>query len=367
MKNDLLYLLALRNIPQIGDRQATLLLKHFHSAEAVFKASVEQLEKVEGIGTLRARSIYSYKDFSAEEQEIRFIQQYQVTVLNRNDAGYPRRLLQCYDPPLLLFYKGKADLNAEKMIAVVGTRSHSVYGRKVTEELVGGLAKAYPDICIVSGLAFGIDAIAHKAALENGLPTVGVLAHGMGTIYPREHAGLAKEMMQDGGLLTEFYNRDQPDKHHFPARNRIVAGCCDAVVVVETGTRGGSMITAELANGYNRDVFAFPGRVNDPRSEGCNQLIRDNKAALLRSAGDLLEAMGWQVQERKPVLQPRLFPELSEAEAAVVELLRAKEAVHMEEFSTRSGLTPGHLAGALLNLELQQLIEALPGKRYRLR
>lgn len=367
MKNDLLYLLALRNVPQIGDGQARMLMKHFHSAEAIFKASVKQLERVEGIGTLRAKSIFSYRDFSIEEQEIRFIQKYQVKVLNMSDAAYPKRLLQCYDPPLLLFYKGKADLNAEKMVAVVGTRTNSGYGRKMAEELVRDLAEEVQEICIVSGLAFGIDAIAHKAAIKYGLPTVGVLAHGMGTIYPKEHAGLAKEMLQDGGLLTEFYNREKPDKHHFPARNRIVAGCCDAVVVVETGIKGGSMITAELANGYNRDVFAFPGRVNDPRSDGCNLLIRDNKAALLRNAGDLLEAMGWQGLEKKPRLQPKLFPELGMGESVLVELLRAKDAVHMEEFSTRSGLTPGQLAGALLNLEMQQVIEALPGKMYRLR
>jgi DNA processing protein len=316
---------------------------------------------------MRARSIASFRDFAAAEQEIRFMEKYQVRALFLNDPDYPKRLLQCYDPPTLLFYKGKADLNAERMVAVIGTRSHSGYGKKMAEELIRELAAELPGTCIVSGLAFGIDAIAHKASIRNGLPTVGVLAHGMSTIYPKEHASLAKEMMQEGGLLTEFSSRKLPDKHHFPTRNRIVAGCCDAVVVIETGEKGGSMITAELANGYNRDVFAVPGRVSDARSAGCNQLIRDNKAAMLRSADDLMEWMGWKTVEKKAVIQPRLFPELSETESMLVEFLRAKEMVHMEEFSVRSGLTPGTLAGALLNLELQQVIEAMPGKMYRLR
>jgi DNA processing protein len=367
MKKDLIYQLALASVPGIGYVHAKILIQHFQSAEAIFKAPVRLLERVDGIGTLRAKSIAGFRDFAEAEQEIRFMEKYQVKPLFLNDPAYPKRMQQCYDPPSLLFYKGHADLNAERMVAVVGTRSHSGYGKKVTEELIRQLAEAMPGTCIVSGLAFGIDAVAHRTAIKHGLPTVGVLAHGMGTIYPKEHAVLAKEMMQQGALLTEFNSRKQPDKHHFPIRNRIVAGCCDAVVVVETGVKGGSMITAELANGYNRDVFAVPGRVSDPRSEGCNQLIRENKAALLRSADDLLQWMGWKTVEKRTSMQPRLFPELNATESILVELLRTKEAVHLEEFSFRSGFTPGTLAGALLNLELQQVIESLPGKMYRLR
>lgn len=367
MKKDLIYQLALCSVPSIGYVHAKSLLQHFPTAEAIFRAPVGVLEKLEGIGTARARNIAAFRDFAAAEQEIRFMEKYQVQPLFLNDPAYPRRMLQCYDPPSLLFYKGKADLNAEKMVAVIGTRSNSAYGKKVAEELIRDLADAMPGVCIVSGLAFGIDAIAHKASMKNGLPTIGVLAHGMSTIYPKEHAGLAKEMMQEGGLLTEFSSRKLADKHHFPTRNRIVAGCCDAVVVIETGIKGGSMITADLANGYNRDVFAVPGRLSDARSEGCNQLIRDNKAAMLRSASDLMEWMGWKTTERKAAVQPVLFPELNPSETILVEILRAKEMVHMEEFSMRSGLTPGTLAGALLNLELQQVIEAMPGKMFRLR
>ncbi|MBO9632508.1 MAG: DNA-processing protein DprA [Chitinophagaceae bacterium] len=367
MKKDLIYQLALCSVPSIGYVHAKTLLQHFPTAESIFKAPVRMLEKVEGIGTARAKSIAAFKDFAAGEQEIRFMEKYQVRPIFMNDPDYPKRLLQCYDPPTLLFYKGKADLNAERMIAVIGTRIHSGYGKKMTEELIRSLAEEMPGVCIVSGLAFGIDAIAHTASLKHQLPTVGVLAHGMATIYPKEHAGLAREMMQEGGLLTEFTSRKAPDKHHFPTRNRIVAGCCDAVVVVETGVKGGSMITAELANGYNRDVFAIPGRVSDLRSEGCNQLIRDNKAAMLRTASDLMEWMGWKAQKKKALVQPKLFPELSPPEALLVELLRSREMVHMEEFRMRSGMTPGTLAGALLNLELQQVIELMPGKMYRLR
>lgn len=367
MKKDLIYQLALSSVPHIGYVHAKNLIQHFHSAEAIFRAPVRLLEKVEGIGMARARSIIQFRDFAEAEQEIRFLEKYQVTPIFLNDSAYPKRLLQCYDPPTLLFYKGKADLGAQRMVAVVGTRISSGYGKRVTDELIRDLAGSMPGTCIVSGLAFGIDAEAHKAAMRYGLPTIGVLAHGMGTIYPKEHAGLAKEMMQQGALLTEFSSRKQPDKHHFPTRNRIVAGCCDAVVVIETGVKGGSMITAELANGYNRDVFAVPGRVSDLQSAGCNQLIRENKAALIQSAGDLMQWMGWKAVEKKTVTQSRLFPELNATETVLVELLRTKDSVHMEEICVRSGFTPGTLAGALLNLELQQVIESLPGKMYRLR
>lgn len=375
MKNDLLYQISLSVIPNIGNVQAKILAQHFDSAEAIFKAPLRMLERLEGIGPVRGRSIRNFRDFAAAEREIRFIEQYGVRTLYLNDEAYPKRLLHCYDPPAILYCKGAAELNLEKSIAIIGTRSYSQYGKKATESLIRQLAEqlqhAGRELLIVSGLAFGIDAVAHATALELNIPTVGVLAHGLNTLYPKEHAGLAKRIIQQqGALITEFRSNEQPDKHNFPVRNRIVAGLCDATIVIETGVRGGSMITAELANGYNRDVFAIPGKITDAGSAGCNKLIRQNKAMLLNDAAELMDAMGWKKPEPAALSvrpKPSLFPDLNEQESVLVEMLRLQEPIHLEEFTVRTRLSPGTLAGALLNLEMMQVIESLPGKRYKLR
>ncbi|HUP14290.1 MAG TPA: DNA-processing protein DprA [Niastella sp.] len=364
--NDLLYQLALTQVPQIGCVHAKLLIQQFHSAEAVFKARITDLEKTEGIGTVRARCIKSFSNFVQLEKEIDFIEKYKIKPLFINQPQYPQRLLHCYDSPTMLFYRGETNLNAPRVVAVIGTRINSAYGKQLTEKLVKDLA-AYETL-VVSGLAFGVDAIAHRAALNNNLPTVGVLAHGLDTIYPAEHAGLAKEMItQGGGLLTEFYSDITAEKHHFPVRNRIVAGMCDAVVVVETGTKGGSMITAELANGYNRDVFAFPGKTTDAKSAGCNALIKSNKAVLLTETHELAESLGWDPPVSKNISpQKELFVSLNSAEKAIVELLQEKQPAHIDELNIRCGVSTSSLAAAILNLELQNIVHALPGKMYKL-
>jgi DNA processing protein len=366
MKNDLLYQLALTQVPLIGAVHAKTLARHFGSAEAIFKARNGQLEKVEGIGTARAAAIKSFAGFTGLETEILFIEKYNILPLFITDAGYPQRLVHCYDPPTLLFYKGKANLNASHIIAIIGTRHSSDYGRQVTEKLVQELAGM--DVLIVSGLAYGIDGLAHKAALKYELPTVGVLGHGLDTIYPSQHTSLAKEMIkQEGGLLTEFCSNTKPDKHNFPARNRIVAGMSDATIVVETDTKGGSMITAELANGYNKDVFAFPGKITDTKSAGCNYLIKSNKAMLLTGAQDLIDTMGW-TDTRQTNIKPQrnLFTELSEEEKKVAGILQEKGAVHIDELNMHSGLSSSAVAAAILNMELEGMIQTLPGKRYKL-
>jgi DNA processing protein len=365
MNPELIYQLALTLIPNIGAVQAKILLQHCN-AEEIFHAKRSFLEKIEGIGTVRAAAIKSFNNFSAAEEEIRFIEKYKIRPLFLTDPAYPKRLLNCYDSPTLLYYKGTADLNASKIIAVIGTRNNTDYARQVTEKLVKDLA-AQP-ITIISGLAFGVDAIAHKAALKNGLPTVGVLAHGLDDIYPPPNAGLAKEMMNHGGgLLTEFRSQTKPDKHNFPSRNRVVAGMSDATIVIETDIKGGSMITAELANGYNKDVFAAPGKITDTKSSGCNQLIKNNKAYLLTNAEDIIDTLGWgnfrQAQVKK---QKELFIELSTDERALVGILSEKEAVHIDEINLKSGLSSSTVAAAILNLELQNVIVSLPGKLYRL-
>ncbi|MDP4264327.1 MAG: DNA-processing protein DprA [Bacteroidota bacterium] len=366
MNKELLYRIALTLIPHIGPVQAKILLQQFEPEE-IFRAKKSSLEKIEGIGSIRANSIHHFDDFKTAEEEMAFIKKYTVRPVFITDKEYPQRLLNCYDSPTLLYFKGEADLNASKIIAVVGTRNHTEYGRQLTEKLINDLLGL--NIMVLSGLAYGIDGIAHKAAIKNNISTIGVLAHGLDLVYPPQHTGLAKDMIrQNGGLLTEFRSKTNPDKHNFPARNRVVAGMSDAVIVVETGVKGGSMITAELANGYNKDVFAFPGRVTDSKSGGCNYLIKNNKAVLLTEAGELLELMNWKETPRQArgKKQKELFIELSADEKIIVSILKEKETVHIDEINLRSGLSSSATAAAILNLELQNIVFSHPGKRYSL-
>lgn len=365
MNEELIYQLSLTQIPHIGDVQAKALVQHFGSASAIFKASQATLEKLENIGTVRAKSIKNFKDFDVAKKELEFIEKYSIQTLFITDKAYPQRLLNCYDSPTLLFYKGSADLNASKILAIVGTRSNTDYGKLVTEKLVEELAPH--NITIISGLAYGIDAIAHKTALKNSLPTIGVVGHGLDKIYPSDHAGLAKDMVKNnGGIVSEFFSGTKAEKHHFPLRNRIVAGLSDATLVVETHIKGGSMITAKLADAYNRDVFAVPGRTTDYKSGGCNHLIKHNKALLVSNAAELLEVMGWVEKKLKPKKQKELFIELSDDEKIVVHLLQQKESLHIDELNAQSQLSSSAIAAATLSLELQQVITSLPGKMYKL-
>ena len=365
MNSELLCQLALTLVPNIGDVQAKLLLQYFGDASSIFKARQHELEKIEGIGAVRANSIKSFQDFHLAEEELKFIEKYRIQTFFLTDAAYPQRLLNCYDSPTLLFYKGSADLNASKIVGIVGTRNYTEYGKQFTEDLVKDLSEQ--QILIVSGLAIGIDAFAHKAALKNDLPTVGVVGHGLNKIYPPVNTGLAKDMVKHGGgLLSEFFSGTKPDKHNFPLRNRVVAGLCDATVVVETNIKGGSMITAKLADAYNRDVFAVPGRTTDNKSSGCNYLIKNNKAILLTNAEELLDMMGWKEKKQKIKKQKELFIELSADEKQIVKILREKETVHIDEINLSSGLSSSAVAAAILNLELQSVISGMPGKMYKL-
>jgi len=365
LSDALLYQLSLTLVPNIGPVQAKLLLQYCEPEE-IFHAKKSFLEKIEGIGPVRAESIKKFDGFYRAEEEIKFIEKYNITPLFITDPAYPKRLLNCFDPPTLLFYKGTADLNTEKLVAIIGSRSHTEYARQVTDKLVKDLAEQ--QVTVVSGLAYGVDGLAHKAAIKHNLPTVGVLAHGLNQIYPPEHAGLAKDMVAgNGGLLTEFGSHSKPDRHNFPARNRIVAGMCDATIVIETGIKGGSMITAELANNYNKDVFAIPGKVTDTKSAGCNYLIKNNKAMLLTDGQQLAEIMGWQQQKKKVGgRQKKLFIELGPDEKMIADILQEKEAVHIDEINARSGLSSSAVAAAILSLELQNVVLSLPGKQYQL-
>ncbi|MBY0477831.1 MAG: DNA-processing protein DprA [Chitinophagaceae bacterium] len=366
MYTDLLYQLALTQVPHIGCVHAKILAEQFGTAEQIFKAKKTILEKIDGIGEVRARSIKQFTAFKEQEAEISFVEKYKIQPLFLNDSAYPKRLLHCYDPPTLLFYRGTADLNASKVISFIGTRANTDYGKMMTEKMLEELHVHQP--LIVSGLAYGIDAIAHRCSVKQQLSTVAVLAHGLDKIYPAQHTALAKEMIaSNGGLLTEFRKETKPDKHNFPTRNRIVAGMCDATIVIETGIKGGSMITANLANNYNRDVFALPGKTTDSKSEGCNYLIQSNKAVLIRNAEDIVEQMGWQPKEKATKLkQKQLFIQLNENEKIIVQLLEQKEAVHIDELNLSCNLNSSIIASVLLTLELQNVVKSLPGKLYSL-
>ncbi len=365
MQKELLYQIALTLIPNIGDVNAKALLNHFGSAEAVFHAPKKILDEIEGIGPIRANSIKDFKDFSRAEEEIEFIKKYKITPLFLTDKNYPHRLLNCYDSPPMLYYKGNADLNSSQIVAIVGTRNHHEYGKNMTERLVEELVNE--NVLIVSGLAFGIDSIAHKTSVKYNVPTIGVLAHGLDRVYPSQNSALAKQMISCGGLLTEFKSNTIPDKQNFPGRNRIVAGISDAVIVVESGIKGGSLITAELANSYHKDVFAFPGRADDSKSMGCNYLIKNNKAMLITSADDVLENMSWKENKKKPVKKQReLFIEFSAEEKVVVDILQTLEQIHIDELYFKSKLSSSAVAQALLMLEMQGIVASLPGKIYKM-
>ncbi len=364
MTDDLLYQIALTLIPSIGPVHTKALVEHFGEAKNVFTAKKKEFISIEGITELKVKAIKDFEDFALAEQEIKFIEKYRIQPLFITDKDYPQRLLHCYDAPPMLYYRGTANLNTSKIISIIGTRSYTEYGKHITETLVEELKDQ--QVLIVSGLAFGIDAIAHKAALHNQLATVGVLAHGLDIIYPAQHKSMAKEMIQHGGLLTEFRQSAKADKHNFPRRNRIVAGMADATIVIETAIKGGSMITAALANGYNRDVFAVPGRITDEKSEGCNYLIQNNRAILLTDAQQLIETLGWEKRKVKRKVQKELFIELTAEEQVIADILKEKDTVHIDELYLKSGLTSSTVAAAILTLELQNVIASLPGKMYKL-
>jgi DNA processing protein len=366
-EQEILSRIALSFLPNIGPVVTRALVRHCGSAEAVFKEKKQLLAGIPGVGARRVEKAFGVSVLPRAEQELRFIQKHKVQALFFTDAEYPKRLLQCHDAPALLYYKGSADLNRGRFVALVGTRSSTDYGEELTKSLVQGLVDH--DVSVVSGLAYGIDGCAHAESLRLKVPTVGVTAHGLDSIYPSSHRHIAKRMVKQGGLLTEYPSGTVPDRENFPSRNRIVAGMCDAVVVVEAAAKGGALITADLAMGYARDVFAFPGRVGDTQSEGCNNFIRENKAALITSAEDLLWMMGWKDEKtntKSAVHQTQLFLELDAEQQSIVDVLRQHGESGQDAIAHHSGLGFSKLSGVLLELELKGVLKLLPGKRYKL-
>ena len=364
MNEEQIYQIALTMIPEIGSINTRNLLSQIGTASGIFKAKKKELASIDGIGDRKAKSIKEFTDLAAAEKELNFLIKNNFQFAFQTDDHYPKRLLHCYDAPVLLYFNGNANFNVTKVISIVGTRNNSDYGKQITEDFIAALPTE--NMLILSGLAFGIDAIAHRAALKNKIPTVGVLAHGLDRIYPSLHRNLSREMLANGALLTEFRKTVLPDKHNFPKRNRIVAGMADATIVIETAIKGGSIITADLAATYNRELFAVPGKLTDTKSNGCNKLIQDNKANLFSGAADFLEWMGWQEKETKTKKQRILFYEFTKDELILADLLRGFESRSIDDLYLSSGLSSSSFAAAILSLELQNAVQALPGKMFRL-
>ena len=364
MDENLKYKIAISLIPHIGDMRAKRLISYCGSAEAVFSEKKAGLEKIPGIGEANAKAVLTQKVFERVDEEIKFIEKNKITPLFYLDKEYPKRLTHCEDSPVMLYFKGKANLNSEKVISIIGTREATDYGKQICEKLIADLAPYNP--IIVSGLAYGIDICAHKAAMDNNLTTVCGLGHGLDKIYPAVHRTYAEKMLENGGWLSDFTSGTIPDRENFPRRNRIVAGMSDAPSVVESNVGGGSLITADIANSYNRDVFAFPGRVNDECSVGCNNLIKQNKAALIQSAADIIYIMGWEQKLKNAPIQKQLFVELKPEEEILVNLLKEKESVNVDDICLFAKMPMSKVSSLLLTLEFSGIVKSLPGKRYRL-
>ncbi len=341
------------------------LLAYFGDAEAVFNATHAKLLKVPGIGDKTIATLDFDTALQKAAEELKFIAQNNIDVIFYTDARYPKRLKNCSDSPVLLYSKGNADLNNQRVISIVGTRNATDYGRQLCRQLVEEL-KEY-NALVISGLAHGIDVAAHKECVKLNLPTVGVLGHGLDRMYPSQNRATADKMLENGGLLTEYPSGTIPGPENFPQRNRIVAGMADATVVIEASVKGGALITAEIANGYNRDVFAFPGRVGDDFSEGCNFLIRNNKAALLTCAADLAYSLGWEKPDnQKPVAQFMLPLDMTSVERTLFEIIQQhKQPLAIDDLTIKANMPMSQLAMNLLNMEMQGYIRSLPGKTYQ--
>lgn len=361
--SELLYRVALTFIPMVGAVTARNLISYCGSARAVFSSKKGALCRIPGIGETVAAQITGSKALEQAERELRFMELHSIRPLFYLDKDYPSRLKPYRDSPLMLYFKGNGDLNPARSVAIVGTRSPSLYGAGVCEALVEEFGRF--GVTIMSGLAFGIDGLAHRKCLDLGIPTVAALGHGLDRIYPSQHRSIAARMVEGGGLISEYPSGTMPDREHFPMRNRIIAGMSDAVIVVESGVSGGSIITAKMANTYHKDVFAVPGRVNDKMSQGCLHLIKTHQANLMESAADVAYIMGWEggVSEHRS-LQPTLFDILSEQEQIIVNLLKERGTLSVDNLTFECKITHSEMAARLLDLEFKGLIRALPGKRY---
>ena len=369
MQDEQIYTLALTRIYGLGLVGACNLIRETGTAGDIFRYRKELPQRIPGVSEKLVEALDCPEAFKRAEEELLFAEKNNIQCITFRDERYPSRLRECEDAPLALFYRGNTPLNALRVVSVVGTRHATPYGEEICRQFMKDLAEACPDTLVVSGLAYGIDIHAHRAALQNGLPTVGVLAHGLDRIYPSVHRETAVEMMDNGGLLTEFMSGTNPDRQNFVKRNRIVAGMCDAVVVVESAAKGGALITAELAESYHRDCFAFPGKVTDTYSAGCNRLIKSNRASLILSAEDFIESMGWKSSHIGKVqpIQRQLFPDMSEDETRIVEALqKAEGGIQINTLVIETNIPIHQISTLLFELEMKGVVQVLAGGMYRL-
>lgn len=364
LPHDLLHTLALLKTEGIGDVIAKKLLNHVGSAEEVFKAKPIQLAKIDGIGTSIIQNLKKKEVFVAAEAELKFIQSQRLNTLFYQDALYPERLKQCFDAPVLLFTAGNIHLENRKIISLVGTRQVTSYGIDFSKNLIADLAPLNP--IIVSGFAYGVDIVVHQAALENNLQTIGVLAHGLNQIYPKVHKKYMSKMEQNGGFMTEFWSTSNPDRENFVKRNRIVAGISEATIVIESAEKGGSLVTANMANDYNREVFAVPGRATDKYSQGCNMLIKTNKAHLLTNATDLIYHLNWDIKKSERAIQKQLFVSLDDEEQMIYDYLQKQGKEHLDIMSLECDMPIFKLSSMLLNMELKGVVRPLQGKYFEI-
>ena len=362
-QSELYHTLALMQVEGVGDVIAKKLIQHCGNAAEVFASKKSQLQKIDGIGSVVIKNLQDKSVFAKAETELQFIAQENISTTYFQEENYPERLKNCYDSPVLLFQAGNIDLQNKRIISIVGTRQITTYGMEFTKKLIEEISPLNP--IIVSGFAYGVDIYAHQIAMDCSLQTIGVLAHGLNQIYPKTHKKYMAKMEQNGGFLTEFWSTSNPDKENFIKRNRIVAGISEATIVIESAERGGSLVTANLANDYNRDVFAVPGRTTDKYSQGCNNLIKTQRANLLTSAADLVYILNWELQrESQKVVQKQLFVTLTDEEQIIYDYLQKTGKEMMDIIALECDFPIYRISSILLNMELKGVIRPLPGKMF---
>lgn len=364
-KSELRYILALQRVPNLGDSSAKKLLHHVGSAEGIFKEKPATLLKIDGIGAYKIKDLQAPHLLTEAEAEIRFIEENDIQYSYFKDKTYPEKLKYCLDGPILFFHAGNIDLVNKKILSIVGTRKITTYGNVFCEKLIEELAPINP--VIVSGFAYGVDICAHKAALSNGLQNIACLAHGLNQIYPKVHKKYMAQVEENGGFISEFWSTDPFDRNNFLKRNRIIAGMSEATIVIESAEKGGSLVTADIANSYNREVFAVPGRATDSQSVGCNNLIKTNQARVVTSAADIIYMLGWELEEKqKKVTQMPLFVDLNPEEETIIAFLKDKDKELLDVIAINCKMPTYKIANLLLQLEMKGVIRPLPGKLFQL-
>ena len=372
MNQETFYAMALTRLTNFNFQQALELYKAAGSAQNLYEHRNEIGDLIEGPTPRLIEALKDWGDaMKRAEAEVKYMEEHKIRAYTLLDDDYPQRLLECADAPLVLYYIGNADLNQTKIVSIVGTRQITTYGKDLCRKFIRELHEMCPQVLVVSGLAYGVDICAHRESLANGYNTLAVLAHGLDQIYPYHHRDTAAKMVEHGGLLTEFMTQTNADKANFVRRNRIVAGCSDATIVVESAAKGGSLITAEIAQSYDRAVFAFPGNIGQPFSEGCNNLIRDNAAGLISNAEDFVKAMGWQNdairrQALADGIERQLFPELSPEEQKIVSLLQQTNDLQLNIISVKANIAIQQVTALLFQLEMKGVVKPLAGGMYHL-